>query len=349
MTSPDRPLVTFLIISYNQAPFIREAVEAVFAQDYQPLQIVLSDDCSSDDTFRIMQQMAADYDGPHQVVVRQTPRNSGTVGHVMNAIPHCQGELILLAAGDDKSRPNRTSRTFEEWQSSGAWGLHCRYDTIDQNGGVISTNDHSAFLLQPDYPLRTYFHAEDGEVGIVHGTTSAYDRRLFEHLQNMDDLYILAEDGVLSIIINALKKPVHGFADSLVLYRVHAGSLTNAGGMSGYVSLAQIKAELVKEQRYQLSNLNRLNLVENLKDYVISDDLRPVNLPKIRRDRKIVENALYWYDMSIARRFRALFDPELKQRRGWMLVRFFGKAQFFSVKFLFLNSRYLVRCVAGKG
>jgi len=46
----DRPLVTFALVAYNQEQYIREAVEGAFAQTYEPLEIILSDDCSSDRT-----------------------------------------------------------------------------------------------------------------------------------------------------------------------------------------------------------------------------------------------------------------------------------------------------------
>lgn len=39
-----KPLVTFALFAYNQEKFIKEAVEAVFAQTYQPLEIIISDD-----------------------------------------------------------------------------------------------------------------------------------------------------------------------------------------------------------------------------------------------------------------------------------------------------------------
>ena len=55
----ERPLVTFLQFSYNLEHFIREAVEGAFAQTYSPLQIILSDDCSTDKTFEITRAMAA--------------------------------------------------------------------------------------------------------------------------------------------------------------------------------------------------------------------------------------------------------------------------------------------------
>ena len=53
----DRPLVTLVLVSYNQEKYIREAVDAAFAQTYSPLTIEISDDASVDKTYEIIQQM----------------------------------------------------------------------------------------------------------------------------------------------------------------------------------------------------------------------------------------------------------------------------------------------------
>ena len=54
-----QPLVSFILLGYNQEKFIREAISAAFSQIYSPLEIILSDDCSLvDDTFEIMKEMA---------------------------------------------------------------------------------------------------------------------------------------------------------------------------------------------------------------------------------------------------------------------------------------------------
>lgn len=106
-TSQDRPLVTFAVIAYKQERFIREAIEGAFAQTYQPLEILLSDDCSPDRTYQIMQEMAAAYDGPHKVVLNRNEPNLGLVGHFNTIMAMAAGEFVVVAAGDDISEPER--------------------------------------------------------------------------------------------------------------------------------------------------------------------------------------------------------------------------------------------------
>lgn len=115
----DRPLVTFALFAYNQEKYIREAVEGAFSQTYEPLEIILSDDCSSDQTFEIMQEMAAAYEGPNDVKVRRNQFNLGTALHVQSAFAVSAGQLFVVAAGDDISRDNRVSVLVDTWIAAG--------------------------------------------------------------------------------------------------------------------------------------------------------------------------------------------------------------------------------------
>jgi len=120
----DRPLVTFALFAYNQEQYIREAVEGAFSQTYSPLEIILSDDCSSDRTFEIMREMAAAYEGPHEVRVRRNIENCGVGLHVSTVLAGSNGEYIAFAAGDDISVDDRIEygisilRKFREAEKS---------------------------------------------------------------------------------------------------------------------------------------------------------------------------------------------------------------------------------------
>lgn len=115
----DRPLVTFALFAYNQEKYIREAVEGAFSQTYSPLEIILSDDCSSDRTFEIMEEMAAAYQGPHRVVARRNEINLGTAAHFSIAAARSRGDLLVVAAGDDISLAHRVERLIREWLALG--------------------------------------------------------------------------------------------------------------------------------------------------------------------------------------------------------------------------------------
>ena len=67
----EKPMVSYCLISYNQENFIRDAIESALKQDYHPLEIIISDDNSSDRTFEIAEQIVTEYKGTHSVILNQ--------------------------------------------------------------------------------------------------------------------------------------------------------------------------------------------------------------------------------------------------------------------------------------
>lgn len=108
------PLVSFCIFSYNQENFITDALEGAVSQDYDNLEIIVSDDCSTDNTPQIIDNFVSNYKGKHQIIVNKNEHNMGIAKHVCKILyEKAKGDILVVAAGDDKSLPNRTSMTVE--------------------------------------------------------------------------------------------------------------------------------------------------------------------------------------------------------------------------------------------
>ena len=92
MSDPTRrPRITLVVFAYNQSAMIDAAIDSALAQVGEPIEILLSDDASPDDTFARMQAKAAAYRGPHQVRVRRNPTNLGINGHFNAVVEAAQG------------------------------------------------------------------------------------------------------------------------------------------------------------------------------------------------------------------------------------------------------------------
>lgn len=100
------------MLTYNCEAFVAAAIDSVLAQDYLgSLEIVISDDASSDRTFAVTRDLIANYRGTRRVIVRRREENSGSKSaHLNDAFSACTGELIVSFDGDDISVPTRVSR-----------------------------------------------------------------------------------------------------------------------------------------------------------------------------------------------------------------------------------------------
>lgn len=206
-----RPLVTFALFAYNQEAFIREAVEGAFAQTYSPLEIILSDDCSSDRTFQIMQDMAAAYRGPHRVVVRQSPKNRRLMGHINDVVAVAQGGIIVMAAGDDVSYSDRVEILFREFsEHQNVFAVFSAYVEMD-------TDQHQNYFIRSNQTLGAIEHALNlGGVGL--GATYAYRRECFLLPKPISESLKL-EDRILPLRASVMGR-VRFVARPTVYYRV---------------------------------------------------------------------------------------------------------------------------------
>lgn len=317
-----RVLVTFALFAYNQEKYIREAVEGAFAQTYEPLEIILSDDFSTDRTFEIMEEMASSYRGPHRVLARKTAKNLRPYAHVLDVASLAGGDLIVLAAGDDISKAGRTTRLVESWAETSAWALHSRYDLIDQNSIITSTLKRSEDLFAEDSDFHRFFFIEDGPIYVIHGATSAYDRRLLD-LAPRDNSGILSEDGALTIILNALGKKGAFVDESLVCYRQHSDAISNTSTDNKDFSVDHSKKMLTKEIQYSKNIINRSQLAL----YVSSNK----NLAKRRMNNKSIVDEIFlhrakseWQDLSLFERSKALEIAILRRRLGFIMPSILG-------------------------
>ncbi len=94
------PLVSVCMISYNHAPFIEQAIQSVLAQrrDFS-LELIVSDDGSSDETAAIIARLAA----RHPSVIKPLPAgpNVGMMPNFVRALNACSGDYVALLEGDD--------------------------------------------------------------------------------------------------------------------------------------------------------------------------------------------------------------------------------------------------------
>ena len=174
MTEHDRPLVTIALFAYNQERFIREAVEGVLGQDYEPLEIILSDDCSADETFAIIKNMVKEYAGSNKVILNRNENNLGICPHVSKIMSIASGDLIIVASGDDISLPGRTSTLVESWLSSNREpDLLCSdYFLINESGAMLRVG--KGCKLENMTPVRIAEHGFS-----VLGATAAWTKSLW--------------------------------------------------------------------------------------------------------------------------------------------------------------------------
>lgn len=95
-----KPLVSVILLCYNQEDFVAQAIESVLAQECDfDYEIILADDASSDDTPRICRQYQHIYSD--KIVLQLNDRNKGLCRNYFDCVQMAQGDYIADCAGDD--------------------------------------------------------------------------------------------------------------------------------------------------------------------------------------------------------------------------------------------------------
>ncbi|MEM9642375.1 MAG: glycosyltransferase [Pseudomonadota bacterium] len=206
---------SYVLMTYNQAETVKEAVESALSQDCAPLEIVITDDCSADATFDVIEKTVAGYSGPHRVILNRNAQNLGLAGNIERAHQISSGDVIIVAAGDDMSLPHRCARLMQAF-ATGDPLLVCSYaQVIGPDGETVPGNFRTA----------AFYHSTDVQraaraKALYIGATGAWRRALYDKYGPLDrDTY---EDLVLGFRA-ALEGRVGVIGEELVKYRLGQG------------------------------------------------------------------------------------------------------------------------------
>ena len=112
----DWPLVSAIVLSYNQARFAAECLESIKAQDYPNLELIINDDASKDDSVAVIEQWLAKNPGiPH--VFLKSQKNLGICRSLNNAYRQAKGKYMSGIAADDMWLPGKLRQQVELMES----------------------------------------------------------------------------------------------------------------------------------------------------------------------------------------------------------------------------------------
>ena len=207
MDSTEGPLVSFCVKCYNQERYIGEALEGAFAQTYRPLEIIISDDASTDRSWEIIQAAASDYrqrPGAAKVLLNRNASNQGNLGNWLSICSLAKGDLLVKADGDDISFPERAGRIADAWRADGS-----RATVISHAGMLVGPGGQR---MGPMWKVSASMPA---------GAVMAFHRRVYEVFGGAEDLRMV--DDELFALRARMLGPELVLPDRLVRYRLGTG------------------------------------------------------------------------------------------------------------------------------
>lgn len=133
-----KPLISICIPSYNHDKYVKEAIDSVLKQTYKNFELVIVDNCSTDNALKIIKSY-----NDSRIRLYQNETNTGGCEGTNQAVRLARGELIALLHTDDKYAPDFLEKIVEA------------YNLYPENKVFVTAVYHQDELLghlTPTYP-----------------------------------------------------------------------------------------------------------------------------------------------------------------------------------------------------
>jgi glycosyltransferase involved in cell wall biosynthesis len=109
----NKPLVTIGIPSYNYGHYILETLESIARQDYKNMEIIVVDDCSTDDSLPIIKNWIKKYEGSKTFLLKENKQNLGLTKVCNLLLNNARGKYFQPLDADDVLMPGKISRQVQ--------------------------------------------------------------------------------------------------------------------------------------------------------------------------------------------------------------------------------------------
>lgn len=251
--------ITILLATYNSAHFIREQLDSLLSQIYQDWNLVVRDDCSSDNTVNILREYIEKYPGK-MTILDNEGKSLRAYRNFYELLSKVESGYYMYCDHDDVWLPNKIEISMARMKEIEAEDtpviVHTDMKVVDQNLNTISESFWAYSRLLPE---RTGFE-ELVLCNSVNGCTMLFNRKARDfalpHVEHatMHDMLVTQTVAANGGIISPIFTPT-------VLYRQHVDNVVGASK---------------RDLKFQLKKLKKIGCVlsENYKDWKRSKQIK---------------------------------------------------------------------------
>ncbi len=143
-------LLSVVIPNFNYGRFVAEAIASVAGQSYGPIDLIVVDDASTDNSLAAMEAALAAAESLNSTRLIALPENVGKLGAINRALEHVKGHYFIILDSDDVLKPEYAERTIAELEKARAEDpsigfLYTDCMLISQSGEELDRGKSTAF------------------------------------------------------------------------------------------------------------------------------------------------------------------------------------------------------------
>ena len=231
-----KPLVSIIMPVYNGEKYIAQAIESVFKDVYRPIEVIVVDDGSSDNTAQIIDQFKD---------VSYIYQDNGGVASARNkGIAVSRGEIIAFMDCDDIWQPNRLTATVNYFHQHPETGYaQGKQMMFLEPGCNVPPWVEPAWLVEP----------QD-----VSSTAALTARRItFDRVGLFNEEYTSGEDTEWLVRASEAGIPMARLPEVVLHRRIHGGNLSTKMLLKRKANLMRIARESIRRQQGKKENNER--------------------------------------------------------------------------------------------
>ncbi len=173
-------LISIITPNFNCEKYISQTIESVLAQTYANWEMIIVDDCSTDNSYQIALDYAAK---DNRIKVIKNDKNSGAAISRNNALDIAKGDYIAFLDSDDLWEKDKLERQLKFMQENNCDFSFTRYDLIDEDNN--SLNKTAKIVKKLTY-FKYLHHCYTGCLTVMYKFDIAKDIRSFNIMNNND-------------------------------------------------------------------------------------------------------------------------------------------------------------------
>lgn len=265
MKDINKPLVSVIVITYNSSVYVKETLESVKAQTWRPIELIVSDDCSSDNTVEVCTEwMEKNREHFFETKIITVKKNTGTSANCNRGIRVATGDWFKLIGGDDILMDNCITDNMDYvTRFPDASFIISDLQEIDDDSKLISSScrnkERIMFILNRKSAKKQLKEYTRWPV-FLNTPTFFYKKEMVNTVGYLDENYKIYEDTCMIFRITESGTKMHFLNKPTVQYRIHEKSISRT--KNELINNRRDEEALDIFRRYRKKNLNVFNPID---------------------------------------------------------------------------------------
>lgn len=136
--------IDILLATYNGEKYIQEQIDSILQQTYKNIRLIISDDCSNDNTVGILKEYEKK---DNRVIVYNQKNNLGVIKNFEFLLGKVENELYMLSDQDDVWLPDKVKKTYDELKKNNADLVYTDLKIVDAELNTINNSFNTYMKL----------------------------------------------------------------------------------------------------------------------------------------------------------------------------------------------------------